>query len=93
MEELVVSRTRELLQYKDCKDLKVAAAGIELRAVRKWRAGRELSIAELWLRQKNLVMAMATGHPGLDFFPRIRIEKARNNQKRQLIQSEPTLRK
>ena len=34
-EELVVSRTREAMLYKDFKESKVAAAGIEVRTGRK----------------------------------------------------------
>ena len=40
MEEFKITKTRELLQYAESKDPKVAAAGIQIRYGRKWSAKR-----------------------------------------------------
>lgn len=45
-EEFVMTRSREAMQYRDSRDSKVAAAGIEVRPGRKWSAARELQVAE-----------------------------------------------
>lgn len=39
-QEFMVFRARELLQYQESSDLKVAQAGIEVRTGRKWRECR-----------------------------------------------------
>lgn len=69
MAEFVISWRREFLWYRDSKEPKVVAEGIEVHIGRKWSAGSELSIAEGRLRQKTLVRIVATGHAGLGFFP------------------------
>lgn len=61
-EKFKVAHTREVLQYRDQK---VSAAGIEVRTGRKWRAEREVEVAESCLRQKELVGTLATGRAGL----------------------------
>ena len=66
MEEFVVSRTREVMLYRDSK---VAAGGIEIRTGRKWSAKNEVGNAEERLRQKALVGTVAIGRAGLDYFP------------------------
>ena len=48
------------MQYRDSRDPKVAAAGIEVRTGRKWSAARELQVAEARVRQKALVGMVAT---------------------------------
>ncbi len=59
MEEFVVSRTREVMLYRDSKDPKVATAGIEVRTGKKWCAKKELGNAEERLRMKALVGTVA----------------------------------
>ena len=74
--------------YRDSKDSKVAAVGIEVRTGRKWNAKKELGNAEKRLRQKALVGTVAIGRAGLGFFPSIQIHKAKGKQRRNLIQEE-----
>ena len=88
MEEFVVSRTREVMLYRDSKDPKVAAAGIEVLTGRKWSAKKELGNAEERLRQKALVGTVAIGRAGLGYFPSTQIHKAKGKQRRNLIQEE-----
>lgn len=45
-EKFMVSRSRELLQYRESSDPRVALAGIEVGTGRKWRAGEAVGIAE-----------------------------------------------
>ena len=45
-EEFVVTYTREVLLYRDSKDLKLSGAVTELCTGRKWSAVRELKVAE-----------------------------------------------
>lgn len=54
-EEFMVSGTREALLDRDSRDPRVAAAEIEVRTGRKWRATEELEVAESQLRQRELV--------------------------------------
>ena len=85
MEEFVVSRTREVMLYRDSKDPKVASAGIEVRTGKKWCAKQELGNAEEQLRLKALVGTVAIGRAGLGYFPSIQIHKAKGKQRRNLI--------
>ena len=48
VEEFVVSRTREAMLYRNSKNLKVAAAGIEVRTGKKWSAKKELGEANIY---------------------------------------------
>ena len=91
MEEFVISRTREAMLYKDSKDSKVAATGIEVRTGRKWNAKKkkkkkELGKAEERLRQKALVGTVAIGRACLSYFPSIQIDKAKEKLRWNLIQ-------
>ena len=88
MEEFVVSRTKEVMLYRDSKDPKVAAAGIEVRTGRKWSAKMEPGNTEERLKQKTLVGTVAIGRAGLGYFPRTQIHKAKEKQRRNLIQEE-----
>ena len=85
MEEFVVSRTREVMLYRDSKDPKVATAGIEVRTGKKWCAKKELGNAEERLRLKALVGTVAIGRAGVGYFPSIQIHKAKGKQRRNLI--------
>ena len=88
MEEFVVSRTREVMLYRDLKDPKVVTVGIELRTGRKWCAKKELGNAEERLRLKVLVGTVAIGRAGLGYFPSTQIHKAKGEQRWNLIQEE-----
>lgn len=54
-----MSGTREALLYRDSRDPKVVAAGIEVRTGRKWRAIEALEVVEFQLRQRELVGKVA----------------------------------
>ena len=85
MEEFVVSRTREVMLYRDLKDPKVATAGVEVHTGRKWCAKKELGNAEERLRLKAFVGTVAIGRAGLGYFPSTQIHKAKGKQIRNLI--------
>ena len=87
-EEFMVSRTRETMQYRDSKDPKVSAAGVEVRTGRKWSATKELQVAEERLRQRALVGTVAKGRAGLGFFPSTRYDKTRGKERHHLLQEE-----
>ena len=54
------------------KDAKVAGAGIKkVCSGRKWKASRELEVAEEQLHKRLLLRAVAKGHASLGFFPTI----------------------
>ena len=74
--------------YRDSKDPKVAAAGIEVCTGRKWSAKKEMGNAEERLKQKALVGTVAIGRAGLGYFPSTQIHKATGKQRRNLIQEE-----
>ena len=54
-EEFKVTRAREVVQYRDSSDPKVAKAGIQVRTGRKWRAEEAVQEADAGLRHRNLV--------------------------------------
>lgn len=54
-----MSGTREALLYRDSRDPKAVAAGIEVRTGRKWRAIEALEVVEFQLRQRELVGKVA----------------------------------
>lgn len=76
------------MQYRYSKDPKVAAAGIEVRTGRKWKAARELQVAEARLRQKALVGMVASGRAGLGYFPSCQVSKAKAKERLHLLQEE-----
>lgn len=88
VEEFMVTRTREALQYRDSRDPKVASAGIQVKTGRKWSAGKALEVAESRLRQKALVGSIATGHAGIGYFPTTRVENPKGKERQHLIQEE-----
>ena len=85
-EEFVVARTREVLLYRNSKDLKVSGAGIEIRTGRKWSAARELKIAVKRLQQKAMVGTVARGTRGLGYYPSPRIDNVRGKERRAFLQ-------
>ena len=66
-EKYMVTKTREVMMFKNSKDPKVATACIEVRTGRKWNASLELEIAEERLRHKTLDGTVAVGRTGLDY--------------------------
>ena len=88
VEEFKIMKTRELLQYTESEDPKVAAAGIQIRSGRKWSAKRELQVAEERLRHKAILGSIAKGRAGLGFFPSTHTNSAKGKERRQLIQEE-----
>ena len=53
MEEFMVTRKREVLQYRESSDSKVYKAGIQVRTGRKWKAGEAVEVAEFRLRHRH----------------------------------------
>ncbi|XP_026079824.1 uncharacterized protein LOC113057031 [Carassius auratus] len=87
-EEFKVTRSREVLMYRDSKDTKVAAAGILVKTGRKWQAQEAVTKAEARLRHKTLVGSVAMGRAGLGCFPKPRYDLAHGKERRKLIQDE-----
>lgn len=88
VEEFKVTKIRTIMQYELSKDPKVAGAGIEIHPGRKWRVENELRVAKERLREKAILGAVATGRTGLEFFPTIRVDRAKDKEKNLLIQEE-----
>ena len=84
VEEFKVTKTRETLMFRESKDPKVAAAGIEVRTGRRWDAEKELRSAEERLRHKQILGTVAIGHTGLGYIK----TPQRKVSRRQLIQGE-----
>ena len=74
-------KTRELLQYAESDDPKVAAAGTQIRSGRKWSAKRELQAAEEKLRHKAILGSIAKGRAGLRFFPLYAYQQCQRQRK------------
>ncbi|KAL4008469.1 hypothetical protein ACER0C_002321 [Sarotherodon galilaeus] len=87
-EEFMVSRSRELLQYRESSDPRVALAGIEVRTGRKWRAAEAVDIAVSRLQQRVIVGAVAQGRAGLGSSRTPNYNKAQGKEKRSLILEE-----
>ncbi|XP_061896833.1 uncharacterized protein LOC133645919 [Entelurus aequoreus] len=88
LEEFKVTRSREVMMYRDSADVKVASAGIVVKTGRKWQAQEAVSRAEARLRHKTLLGTVARGRAGLGSFPKPRWDRARGKEKRQLVQEE-----
>lgn len=87
-EEFKVARAREVLQYRESKDPKVAQAGIEVRTGRRWRAQEAVDQAEARLSHKELVGSVATGRAGLGTIPTTHYSKVKGKERRDLVQLE-----
>ena len=87
-EEFKVTRTREVLMYRDSRDPKVAQAGVVVKTGRKWSAKAAVLDAESRLRQKDLVGVVAHGRAGLGLFPTPRQRECKGKEKRRQIQEE-----
>ncbi|XP_061925310.1 uncharacterized protein LOC133664585 [Entelurus aequoreus] len=86
-EEFKVTRAREVVQYRDSSDPKVAKAGIQVRTGRKWRAEEAVQEADARLRHRSLVGAVTRGRAGLGFFPTPQLN-TRGKEGRRLVQDE-----
>ncbi|XP_061101211.1 uncharacterized protein LOC133130563 [Conger conger] len=86
-EEFKVTRAREVVQYRDSSDPKVANAGIQVRTGRKWRAEDAVQEAEARLRHRNLVGVVTRGRAGLGSFPTPQLN-TRGKERRCLVQEE-----
>lgn len=60
-EEFKVMRAREVLQYRDSRDPKVAKDGIEVRTGREWKAEGAVQQAEARLHHNRLVGVVTRG--------------------------------
>ncbi|KAL3969377.1 ER degradation enhancer, mannosidase alpha-like 2 [Sarotherodon galilaeus] len=87
-EEFMVSRSRELLQYRESSDPRVALGGIEVRTGRKWRAAEAVDIAVSKLQQRVIVGTVAQGRAGLGSSRTPSYNKAQGKEKRSLILEE-----
>ncbi|XP_023810165.1 uncharacterized protein LOC105353972 [Oryzias latipes] len=77
-----------VLHYRDSRDGKVSAAGIEVRTGRKWKAGKAVEEAESRLRQKALVGTVAIGRAGLGYLPKTVVSQAHGKERHRLLQEE-----
>lgn len=84
-EEFKVAHTREALQYRDCK---VSSDDIEVRTGRKWRVDKAVEVAESRLRQKALVVTLASGRAGVGDFPKTQVSKTQGKEIHHLLQEE-----
>lgn len=75
VEEFMVSRTREIYQYRNSRNPKVSGAGIEVKTGRRWSATKELPIAEGNMRIKEIVGSVAQGRAGLGADSLLQIRK------------------
>lgn len=87
-EEFMVTRAREVLQYRESSDPKVSQAGIEVRTGRKWRAQEAVEQAESRLRHSVLVGPVSSGRAGLGSVATTRYDKALGKDRRRLVQEE-----
>ncbi|XP_075313231.1 uncharacterized protein LOC142373743 [Odontesthes bonariensis] len=87
-EEFMVARAREVLQYRESKDPKVAQAAIEVRTGRKWRAQEAVNQAEARLFHKELVGSVAIGRAGLGTIPITHLSRLRGKERRDRVQLE-----
>lgn len=87
-DEFKVTRAREVLQYRDSRDPRVAKAGIEVRTGRKWKAEGAVQQAEARLHHNRLVGAVARGRAGLGSFATPHIDTIKGKERRHLVQEE-----
>ncbi|XP_031136520.1 uncharacterized protein LOC116036966, partial [Sander lucioperca] len=87
-EEFMVTRAREVLQYRESKDPRVSQAGIEVRTGRKWRAHEAVDHAESRLRHKEMVGSVAISRAGLGSTPTTHYNKLKGKERRDLVQKE-----
>ncbi len=75
-------RAREVLQYRDSSDSKVAKAGMEVRTGRKWKAEGAIRQAEARLDHNRLVGVVARGRAGLGSFSTPHIDTFKGKESR-----------
>lgn len=63
-----MTRAREVMQYRESSDPKVAKAGIEVRTGRKWKAEEAVRQAESRLHHKRPVGVVTRGRASLGSF-------------------------
>ena len=63
----MVSKTREVMMYKNSKDPKVVTASKEVHPGRRWNASLELQIVEERLMHKALMGRLAVIRTGLGY--------------------------
>ena len=88
VEELMVSRTTETYQYRNSRNPKVLGTGIEVKTIRRWKAAKELAIAEGNLRIKAIVDSVAQERAGLGLIPSNITRKITVKEHQHLIQDE-----
>ncbi|XP_051928401.1 uncharacterized protein LOC127604984 [Hippocampus zosterae] len=86
-EEFKVTRAREVVQYRDSRDPKVAKAGIQVRTGRKWRAEEAVEEADARLRHRCLTGVVTRGRAGLGSFPSPQLN-TKGMEGRRLVQDE-----
>lgn len=82
-----MTRAREVVQYRDSSDPKVAKAGIQVRTGRKWRAEDAVQEAVARLRHRTLVGVVTQGRAGLGSFPTPQLNTS-GKERRHLVQEE-----
>lgn len=81
-----MTRTREVLQYRETRDPKVSQAGIGIGC--KWRAAEAMDKAESRLRHRVLVGTVSCGRAGLGSSKTPHYDKAQGKDRMSLIQDE-----
>ena len=66
---------REAIQYRNSRDPKVVAAGVEMRTGKKWNAKRDLQVAEERLRHKAIVGSVERVDQGWVTTPAVKSQK------------------
>ena len=83
--EFMVTQIRDVLQYRDLRDPKVAAAGVEIQKGKKWNTKSEKQVAEEGLRHKAIVGTITKGRSGLSYQPSTQIPKAGSKEYQHLL--------
>ena len=86
-EEYIVTKTREVMMFKNSKDPRVATASVEVCTGRRWNSSLELQITEERLRHKPLVGRVAVGPTGLGYFTSKEIRRAMGEEYQHLLQN------
>ena len=88
VEEFKITRAREVMLYRDSKDIKVASAGVVVKTGRKWCAKEAVQRAEARLQHSVIVGNVAVGRAGLGQYHRPQYGKASDKEKRKMVQDE-----
>lgn len=86
--EFKVTRTREVLQYRDSRDQKVAKPGFQARTGRKCKAEEAVQEAEARLRHRRLVGVVTQGRAGLGSFQAPHVNLSRRKKRNSFVQEE-----